>query len=373
MAVTFGFYNAKNHDRKYNAMQLSSIFDGIVRDGVFMSIGTCFNVKPSVGMSITVGTGRAWFNHTWTLNDSLLPFTLKNSDRLGYRMDLVVLEVDASSDVRRNRIYILEGETGSTPIRPTFTNTATKHSYVLAEITIDPGVTQIMQSKITNRVGMGDCPFVTGVLDTVNIDRLVAQWEAQWDEFYIEHTTEMISTSRMWEEQWRTWFTAQANNLNAAYLDNINKFNTAADQTLQEMTDVADEYTEKWTAGYEAFYLAQQEHFANFVGVMEAKFQELYDRINAIPVTGDLADVTKRLEHAERLNEIQNIRWNELLRDHSVTDGLQDTNDDYIQDSNGNLIGTRVVFEIVYRPPRVRDIHESDLFYIECDDEEADT
>ena len=34
MAVTSGFFNSVNHDRLYDAEQLSSIFDGIIIDGV---------------------------------------------------------------------------------------------------------------------------------------------------------------------------------------------------------------------------------------------------------------------------------------------------------------------------------------------------
>ena len=39
MAVTYGFYNSLNKDRVYNAEQMSSIFNGIITDGVFASIG----------------------------------------------------------------------------------------------------------------------------------------------------------------------------------------------------------------------------------------------------------------------------------------------------------------------------------------------
>ena len=39
MALTYGFYNSLNGDRKYNAMDISRLFDGLIKDGVFMSIG----------------------------------------------------------------------------------------------------------------------------------------------------------------------------------------------------------------------------------------------------------------------------------------------------------------------------------------------
>lgn len=71
MSVTYGFYNSKNKDRRYDAIQMSSIFDGIIRDGILQHVGTAMMVKESTGMMVNVGIGRAWFNHTWTLNDAL--------------------------------------------------------------------------------------------------------------------------------------------------------------------------------------------------------------------------------------------------------------------------------------------------------------
>ena len=113
MSVTYGFYNSINGDRKYNALEMSSIFDGIIVDGVYMSIGDALNVKSSGGMGITVGTGRAWFNHTWTLNDSVMPLTIESSDVLLNRIDAVVLEVNNDSDVRKNTIKIVKGSPAS--------------------------------------------------------------------------------------------------------------------------------------------------------------------------------------------------------------------------------------------------------------------
>lgn len=47
MSVTYGFYNSKNHDRRYDAIQMSRIFDGIIRDGVLQHYGTAMMVKES--------------------------------------------------------------------------------------------------------------------------------------------------------------------------------------------------------------------------------------------------------------------------------------------------------------------------------------
>lgn len=90
MSVTYGFYNSKNKDRRYDAIQMSSIFDGIIRDGILQHVGTAMMVKESTGMMVNVGIGRAWFNHTWTLNDALLPLTVPQSEVILNRIDAVI-------------------------------------------------------------------------------------------------------------------------------------------------------------------------------------------------------------------------------------------------------------------------------------------
>ena len=62
MSLTSGFFNSVNQDRRYNAEQMSAIFDGVINDGVFANIGTAFEVKASSGYTVNIGIGRAWFN-----------------------------------------------------------------------------------------------------------------------------------------------------------------------------------------------------------------------------------------------------------------------------------------------------------------------
>lgn len=89
MSVTCGFYNSLNGDRKYDAMQISSVFDGLIIDGVFASIGTAFAVKAAGGLTLNIGIGKAWFNHSWTLNDAVLPWKLPNPRYCLDRIDAV--------------------------------------------------------------------------------------------------------------------------------------------------------------------------------------------------------------------------------------------------------------------------------------------
>lgn len=183
MAVTYGFYNSSNGDRKYNAEQFGSIFDGIIMDGVFEVIGDHFAVTPVGGpLAVYVGTGRAWFNHTWTLNDSNFQVTLEDSNLVLPRIDAIVLEVNEST--RTNSFKVVTGTAASSPQKPTLTNTQTVHQYALAYVTVPYGATTITQSNIENHVGLDDCPFVTGPLQVLQTNEMVAQWQAIFEEWF---------------------------------------------------------------------------------------------------------------------------------------------------------------------------------------------
>lgn len=184
MAFTFGFYNSLNGDRKYNAEQISAIFDGLISNGVYDTIGQLFAVKPGTGMQVTVGTGRAWFDHTWNDNDSVLPLFVDAADITLARYDTVVLEVNAGINVRTNTIKIVKGTAGTNPVKPTLTNSGSIHQHALAHIRIPGGATSITASMIQNVVGTSECPFVTGIIQTAQIDALFQQWEGEFDEWF---------------------------------------------------------------------------------------------------------------------------------------------------------------------------------------------
>lgn len=201
MSISFGFYNAINHDRQYDAVQMSSIFDGIIRDGVYATIGDAMIVRTSQEMIVTVGSGRAWFDHTWTLNDTLYPLTLDLPELVLDRIDAIVLEVDASEDVRANSIKIVKGTASSNPERPDMVKTDDVHQYPLAFIYLPAGTTEIDQANITNMVGTSACPFVTGPLEHVTTDQLILQWQKQW-----ENWLNIVKTNQAtFDEELQNW------------------------------------------------------------------------------------------------------------------------------------------------------------------------
>ena len=206
MSVSSGFFNSLNGDRKYNAAQMSAIFDGLIIDGVFASIGTAFAVKAAGGLTVNVGIGKAWFDHTWTVNDSILPMTAPEAEVLLDRIDAVVLEVNGMESVRNNTIKFVKGNPSSAPSRPTLTNEGNVHQYPLCYIYRKYGTSVINQADITPMVGTESTPFVTGILQTISLDELLGKWQDELDRFTDARSKEVDDWIAQEESDFTAWF-----------------------------------------------------------------------------------------------------------------------------------------------------------------------
>lgn len=206
MSVSSGFFNSLNGDRKYNAAQMSAIFDGLIIDGVFASIGTAFAVKAAGGLTVNVGIGKAWFDHTWTVNDSILLMTAPEAEVLLDRIDAVVLEVNGMESIRENTIKFVKGNPSSAPSRPTLTNEGNVHQYPLCYIYRKYGTAVINQADITPMVGTESTPFVTGILQTISLDELLGKWQDELDRFTDARSQEVDDWITQEESDFTAWF-----------------------------------------------------------------------------------------------------------------------------------------------------------------------
>lgn len=206
MSVSSGFFNSLNGDRKYNAAQMSAIFDGLIIDGVFASIGTAFAVKAAGGLTVNVGIGKAWFDHTWTVNDSILPMTAPEAEVLLDRIDAVVLEVNGMESIRENTIKFVKGNPSSAPSRPILTNEGNVHQYPLCYIYRKYGTAVINQADITPMVGTESTPFVTGILQTISLDELLGKWQDELDRFTDARSQEVNDWIAQEESDFTAWF-----------------------------------------------------------------------------------------------------------------------------------------------------------------------
>ena len=241
MAFTCGFYNSIDEDRPYDATQMSSLFDGIINDGIFMSVGTQLMSTPTTpaSMQIEVGEGRAWLFSTWSWNDEIMYLDVPEANLIMPRIDTVVLEVNKNEYDRTNTIKIVEGTAASAPVRPVLINTNYVKQYPLADIYVSTNATEISASDITNRVGI-DVPFVTGVLETMDISGLIAQWGQQWLDFMADK-----------ENSWDTWSSEKQAEYVASMDLWIQNYKDSLDLTKVTLEEFATEQMDSFTAWYD--------------------------------------------------------------------------------------------------------------------------
>lgn len=187
MTVSSGFFNSVNHDRLYDATQLSSIFDGIIKDGVYQGIGKALRVsaKTDSNNTVIIGSGRAWFDHTWTLNDSDYALVLDSPNEFLGRIDAIVLDVNREENTRKNEIKYLIGSFSSSPQKPALVKSTLHNQYPLAYITIHPGSdAPISDADIEICVGTEACPLVTGLLEVINSDVFMQQVKGEFNDWF---------------------------------------------------------------------------------------------------------------------------------------------------------------------------------------------
>ena len=187
MTVSSGFFNSVSHDRLYNAEQLSSIFDGIIIDGVYENYGKAFNViaYEDANSTVIVDTGRAWFDHTWTLNDSQFSIELDPPNEMLDRLDAIVIDVNLETATRANSIVYLKGSEATPEIPPEFINTEFHKQHPICYITRHAGPdAPVKQEDIQYLVGTSVCPMVTGILESQNLENIILQLKSEFNTWW---------------------------------------------------------------------------------------------------------------------------------------------------------------------------------------------
>ena len=183
MAVTYGFFNSLNHDRVYNADQMSEYFKGLITNGVYESVDEAMQVLATTGMTVRVGRGRAIIDCKWINLDTVEDITLVSSHVTLNRYTAICVHLDIAN--RLMEIVAINGANASDPVRPTPTDTATDKYLVLAYVYVGAGVTTITQANITDtRANTNICGWVTGLIEQVDTSTLFLQWQTAYEDYY---------------------------------------------------------------------------------------------------------------------------------------------------------------------------------------------
>ena len=201
MAITYGYFNSLNGDRKYNADQMSEYFDGLVSDGVYESVGGGLQVLANEGMTVSVQSGRGLIDCKWLKNDAVLNIDITQAHVTLNRYSAVILKLDRIN--RLMEITTKDGTPASTPTKPEMTSTSSTKELCLAYIYVGAGVTEITQANIEDTRPSSACGWVTGLVEQVDTSTLFLQYQTAYENYYNQMTAEF--------EQWFDTLTSQLN------------------------------------------------------------------------------------------------------------------------------------------------------------------
>lgn len=181
MAVSYGFFNSIDHDRVYDANQMSTYFKGLIGTGVYNTVGNKMQVVAPGGMLVQVKSGRALIGEhmKWIENDSTVDLDINPAHVTLNRWTAVIIR---HSVVNRTVVITTkDGSNGVSPQKPPIVNDAEINELCLAYVYVRAGATAITQADITDtRPDNTVCGWITGLISQVDTSTLFAQWEAAY-------------------------------------------------------------------------------------------------------------------------------------------------------------------------------------------------
>ena len=228
MAITYGFFNSVDGDRKYNAEDVGRYLYGLVSDGVYQDDTGQLQVLASSGMDVTVQTGRAMLSYHYMENDSAYTLTLDIGSTLP-RIDLIIMKLSIPN--REITIEVKKGTAASSPVMPTLSRNGTVKEYALAAVNVAANAASITQANIQDlRPNSAYCGWVTGIVTQLDTSTLNAQWEAAYAQQFAKYTADF-----------EAWFNTLSEQLQVnTYIDEIKKTYTTEAGDIQITIGITD-------------------------------------------------------------------------------------------------------------------------------------
>lgn len=190
MSFSFGFFNAKNMDRTYTAEDFTGYLSSIICDGVFDTYGDCFSVTASSGLKVVIGTGKAWIDGHYFINDTAYTLDLfRYVDESLSRYVTIGISCDVSENVRACKLEVKSGTAATSPAIPVFEDTASKKHLTLAAVYLKGGAKSITAGNIRDMRGdERKCGYVKCVLGKCRVSEMLVAMA-----FVTDKMNEMVS------------------------------------------------------------------------------------------------------------------------------------------------------------------------------------
>jgi len=205
VAITSGFHNSINGDRKYGADFFALFFGTLIANGVFPNPSTGLQVVANSNMTTSVKAGKGWINGYFIVNDGDYILQHDNADGVLKRIDRVVMKLNHLK--REIEVIVKKGTFASNPVAPTLQRDADAYELALADVLIGNGATQITQVNITDqRLNTALCGIVHGTVNQVDTTTIFNQYQSWFNDIKGSVAGELDAFQEIQEQEFLTWF-----------------------------------------------------------------------------------------------------------------------------------------------------------------------
>ena len=177
MAFSCGFFNSKGLDRTYTAENFCDYLGSIICNGILDTYGDCFKLTAGSGLSVTLGTGKAWIDGHYLINDS--PYNIDLSQYLDESLPRYVaisILLDVSDTVRSVALEITPGTPAENPTLPAFPADKHRKRLVMYAVRLNVGATKLtVNDWYDYREDENVCGYCKCILGKCRITDLMAQ------------------------------------------------------------------------------------------------------------------------------------------------------------------------------------------------------
>ena len=198
MAFSCGFFNSKGLDRTYTAENFTEYLGSIICNGILDTYGQNFKLTAaSSGLKVILGTGKAWINGHYFVNDSRYTIDLSEyMDESLPRYVGIAIYLDTTESVRSVTLKLFPGTPAENPSLPSIPQDADHVRLLMYAVRLNPGATELSERDWydyrEDRNVCGYCRCILGKCRVTEMLTQLAQIEADISEY--NETVQALTT-----------------------------------------------------------------------------------------------------------------------------------------------------------------------------------
>ncbi len=178
MAFYSGFFNSKGLDRTYTAEDFTSYLSSIICNGILDTYGQMFKLTAaSSGLKVNLGTGKAWINGHYFINDARYSIDLSSyQDESLPRYVGICIYLDTTEAVRSVTLKLFPGTPAEIPQLPSIPQDADHVRLLMYAVRMNPGATELTERDWYDyREDRNVCGYCRCILGKCKVTDMLAQ------------------------------------------------------------------------------------------------------------------------------------------------------------------------------------------------------